>query len=755
MNTYAANDGEGSIGGDASRNKKETQEVKKKRKKEKNTAEGGGENTTSCSRAVDEEQSIEAQITNLIATGNGMDDRELEARVARLMASANKMDNVGQDSLMDDRKARKKMKKKSSMVVVSGDEGDSGKKKKKKKSASPGGGERRGKQPRPDGKDCGEEELVKEKRKKKKENKERLEKISSVGGIPSLEELGQLIEKMATSTAAVVREPISWAETSISEVVQSNADGDFSEFDEEDARAKVQQQQCSDDLEQDCVAVCYPSAMGTDDDEFGWIQSFVAETVVVASSPRGQEEGSANKVEGVNREKAPPSSRRGDVSDGGAGCESNGSALDSSRNTEKESREDEPKMVNTVTLMGMDNFERDDDSTALRDMNMDQDLNDECRIDCMDRSVIAEHDDDSMTHAEAETDIYDFSCMEREEIESDDDTTARLCNKGNAIPHCDMDNDREPDDGKVASPNNSIEEADDENDDGPVAFVGAVLDEDDSVHSVHIAEPSMDEDVQPEHCDVIILGAGAAGIGAARSLLASDPSLKVIVIEARDRPGGRAWTSDELGSGVDLDHGAKLKYRGSRATSNSGKSIIELDSQHTIYDFDAMGSGGDDNDGVSQTSDTFCQDSHKQYRMMWNTEGFLERVKVKARDAKKMNSQAGTSTLRSFKMNHIHHEAVQFMYRVICQFIGPESEIDLIKEKLPREATYKDCLDDLACREEGKPLTSGCTRELRRCCNSSENETTSQMTTTGAGTRRTVPMSHGHNHTLFIKSSLL
>ena len=83
MNTYhAANDGERSV--DASPNKKE---VKKKRK-EKNTLEGGGENTTSCSRAVDEEQSIEAQITNLIATGNGMDDRELEARVARLMASA-------------------------------------------------------------------------------------------------------------------------------------------------------------------------------------------------------------------------------------------------------------------------------------------------------------------------------------------------------------------------------------------------------------------------------------------------------------------------------------------------------------------------------------------------------------------------------------------------------------------------------------------------------------------------------------------
>ncbi|PZM16212.1 flavin monoamine oxidase family protein [Rhizobium tubonense] len=42
--------------------------------------------------------------------------------------------------------------------------------------------------------------------------------------------------------------------------------------------------------------------------------------------------------------------------------------------------------------------------------------------------------------------------------------------------------------------------------------------------------------------DVTIVGAGAAGIGAARRLQALRPDLSVLVLEAGDRVGGRAWT---------------------------------------------------------------------------------------------------------------------------------------------------------------------------------------------------------------------
>ena len=54
--------------------------------------------------------------------------------------------------------------------------------------------------------------------------------------------------------------------------------------------------------------------------------------------------------------------------------------------------------------------------------------------------------------------------------------------------------------------------------------------------------------------DVAILGAGAAGLGAARALVGS--GLTYVVLEARERPGGRAWTTVlDNGEAVDLGCG--------------------------------------------------------------------------------------------------------------------------------------------------------------------------------------------------------
>ena len=54
----------------------------------------------------------------------------------------------------------------------------------------------------------------------------------------------------------------------------------------------------------------------------------------------------------------------------------------------------------------------------------------------------------------------------------------------------------------------------------------------------------------PAAPDVLVVGAGAAGIGAARTLLAR--GLTVAVLEARDRVGGRAWTVSLRGHAIDL-----------------------------------------------------------------------------------------------------------------------------------------------------------------------------------------------------------
>jgi monoamine oxidase len=53
--------------------------------------------------------------------------------------------------------------------------------------------------------------------------------------------------------------------------------------------------------------------------------------------------------------------------------------------------------------------------------------------------------------------------------------------------------------------------------------------------------------------DILVIGAGAAGIGAARRLAQS--RFKTRVLEAGPRPGGRAWTHEIAGLSLDLGCG--------------------------------------------------------------------------------------------------------------------------------------------------------------------------------------------------------
>ena len=55
--------------------------------------------------------------------------------------------------------------------------------------------------------------------------------------------------------------------------------------------------------------------------------------------------------------------------------------------------------------------------------------------------------------------------------------------------------------------------------------------------------------------DVIVIGAGAAGLAAARELARS--AMSVLVLEARDRIGGRCWTRLEPGLEVPIEYGAE------------------------------------------------------------------------------------------------------------------------------------------------------------------------------------------------------
>jgi monoamine oxidase len=84
--------------------------------------------------------------------------------------------------------------------------------------------------------------------------------------------------------------------------------------------------------------------------------------------------------------------------------------------------------------------------------------------------------------------------------------------------------------------------------------------------------------------DVLILGAGAAGLAAARDL--SHAGLRVTVIEARPRVGGRILTLHDPRSPVPLELGAEFIHGGSADTlplaQAAGLAVIELPDSHEL-----------------------------------------------------------------------------------------------------------------------------------------------------------------------------
>lgn len=77
-----------------------------------------------------------------------------------------------------------------------------------------------------------------------------------------------------------------------------------------------------------------------------------------------------------------------------------------------------------------------------------------------------------------------------------------------------------------------------------------------SACSRHLDESSPIVQIMGDH--VIILGAGAAGLAAARTL--SQAGLRLTILEARDRVGGRVHTRREIGSPVPIELGAEFVH---------------------------------------------------------------------------------------------------------------------------------------------------------------------------------------------------
>src|SRR5574341_1279779 len=97
--------------------------------------------------------------------------------------------------------------------------------------------------------------------------------------------------------------------------------------------------------------------------------------------------------------------------------------------------------------------------------------------------------------------------------------------------------------------------------------------------------------------DVLVLGAGAAGLAAARDL--SQAGLRVTVIEARPRVGGRILTLHDSRAPVPLELGAEFIHGEAPETLSfaqaAGLAVLELPGSHDVVTagrFKPMGRGG-------------------------------------------------------------------------------------------------------------------------------------------------------------------
>ena len=95
-------------------------------------------------------------------------------------------------------------------------------------------------------------------------------------------------------------------------------------------------------------------------------------------------------------------------------------------------------------------------------------------------------------------------------------------------------------------------------------------------------------------CDVIVIGAGAAGLIAAGELV--EAGQRVTLLEARDRIGGRIWTRRETGVAVPIELGAEFIHGHAPITEGlltaSGATVIEAAGSHFALEDGKLSSRG-------------------------------------------------------------------------------------------------------------------------------------------------------------------
>ena len=95
--------------------------------------------------------------------------------------------------------------------------------------------------------------------------------------------------------------------------------------------------------------------------------------------------------------------------------------------------------------------------------------------------------------------------------------------------------------------------------------------------------------------NVVVIGAGVAGLAAARRLVAA--GCDVTIVEARERIGGRVWTLHEPGLGVPIELGAEFVHGGAPAVyamaRDAGLAVIDVAGEPWTGERETHGSGQD------------------------------------------------------------------------------------------------------------------------------------------------------------------
>ena len=114
-----------------------------------------------------------------------------------------------------------------------------------------------------------------------------------------------------------------------------------------------------------------------------------------------------------------------------------------------------------------------------------------------------------------------------------------------------------------------------------------------------------------ERLDAIVVGAGIAGLAAARCL--NEAGLKVVVLEARERLGGRIWTADLQDASVDLGAASIQGSDGNPLTDLAeelGLETVDVDYDSIVaYDSDGTALDSEDLDDLQEAYQELLEDA--------------------------------------------------------------------------------------------------------------------------------------------------